>query len=47
MFRPERGVAWPGPSEIAELMRAIYMEKYHQMNGIPRETLERLLAQTP
>jgi hypothetical protein len=44
MFRPEPGVAWPDAPQIARLVRAMYFEKYQQMNGIPHEALQRLLV---
>ena len=43
MFRPSAGDSLPTPPEIAGLVRAIYFEKYHALNGIPEDTLERLL----
>jgi GNAT superfamily N-acetyltransferase len=43
MFRPNAGDS-PSPAlEAAALVRAIYFEKYHAMNGIPAPILERLL----
>lgn len=44
MFRPNAETAQVEPPETAALVRAIYFEKYQQMNGIPEDVLERLLG---
>jgi GNAT superfamily N-acetyltransferase len=44
MFWPGAGVSLPTAPETAHLVRAIYFEKYHDMNGIPGGILERLLT---
>lgn len=47
MFRPAVGHDLPEGAEIETLIRAIYFEKYHAINGIARSTLERLIARAP
>ncbi|HET9385613.1 MAG TPA: GNAT family N-acetyltransferase [Gemmatimonadales bacterium] len=44
MFRPSTGASLPTAPETADVVRAIYFEKYHGMNGIPVGILERLLT---
>ncbi|MBI4641941.1 MAG: GNAT family N-acetyltransferase [Candidatus Tectomicrobia bacterium] len=43
MYRPAEEGKWPDPEMTEVLVRAIYFEKYRAVNGIPLETLERLL----
>ena len=43
MFRPARGTALPEAGAIAAMVRAMYYEKYGEVNGISREILDQLL----
>ena len=47
MFLPHQGEPMPDAETSAALVRAIYFEKYHRMNGISREELEALGAPHP
>jgi GNAT superfamily N-acetyltransferase len=44
MFRPAPGQDLPDRAASATVVRAIFFEKYHLMNGIPTATLEALVA---
>jgi GNAT superfamily N-acetyltransferase len=44
MFRPAPGQDLPDRAASATVVRAIFFEKYHSMNGIPAATLEALAA---
>lgn len=46
MFRPAPGGTLPDSAGCAALIRAIYFEKYHRANGIPRALLQDLLRRT-
>lgn len=46
MFRPAPGKLLPDDAARSALVRALYFEKYHGANGIPRAVLQNLLAQT-
>jgi GNAT superfamily N-acetyltransferase len=43
MFRPSASRRLPDRTALTELIRAIYFEKYHTMNGIPAPVLTALL----
>jgi len=43
MFRCSPGGSVPDNSALASLVQAIYFEKYHEANRIPRPLLEELL----
>lgn len=43
MFRPAEGRGLPDAELTEALVRAIYLEKYRAVNGIPEESLESLL----
>jgi hypothetical protein len=45
MFWPAPGLPLPDDSDLSGLIRAIYFEKYHAANGIPRAVLEGLLQE--
>ena len=45
MFRPAPGISLPDSGAVSQMIRAIYFEKYHAANGIPREALDDLLRQ--
>jgi len=45
MFRTSDERAPTGHPEVSIMIRAIYFEKYHRMNGIPRPVLEYLLRE--
>ena len=45
MYRPAPGAAFPTAAATSALIKAIYVEKYGALNGIPSNTLERLLHQ--
>jgi AraC-like DNA-binding protein len=44
MFRPAAGMEAPQGDAIADLIHAIYFEKYRAINEIPSSTIERLAA---
>jgi len=46
MFRPARGKPLPDDAARSALVRALYFEKYHGANGIPKAVLQDLLGQT-
>ena len=46
MFWPTSGKSQSDSSELSALIRAIYFEKYHAANGIPRGVLEDLLRKS-
>lgn len=46
MFRPAHGKSLPDDAARSALVRALYFEKYHGANGIPRAVLQNLLGQT-
>ncbi len=46
MYRPAEGTELPTPEVIRDLIRSVYFEKYAAVNHIPKEILNRLLAQT-
>ena len=46
MFWPATGGSSPDGSQVSALIRAIYFEKYHAINGIPRVVLENLLRES-
>jgi len=43
MFHPARGKPLPDEAARSALVRALYFEKYHGANGIPRAVLQNLL----
>ena len=45
MFRPRATAGLPDRTAATELIRAIYFEKYHTMNGIPAAVLTALLRE--
>ncbi len=45
MFWPAPGAPLPDASDLSALIRAVYFEKYHAANGIPRAVLEGLLKE--
>jgi GNAT superfamily N-acetyltransferase len=44
MFKSAGGASMPDDAAVRKLVRAMYGEKYHDMNGIDREVLDKLLA---
>jgi hypothetical protein len=42
MFRPAHGASPPDAETVRAMIRAMYAEKYHAMNGIPIEVLSAL-----
>jgi len=42
MFRPSHGASPPDAETVRAMIRAMYAEKYHAMNGIPIEVLSAL-----
>jgi hypothetical protein len=44
MFRPADGQSEPDSELVRALVRAIYFEKYHAINGISRDSLNSLLG---
>src|ERR1041385_4041430 len=44
MFRPVEGRSEPDSNPVTALIRAIYLEKYHAINGIAQESLKMLLG---
>jgi hypothetical protein len=44
MYRPNQGATMPDAATVEALVRAIYFEKYGEVNGIPRQTLQSLLT---
>jgi len=46
MFRSTADHSWPDTARTARIVRAMYMEKYHGVNGLPRESLQQLLDST-
>ena len=42
MFRPPHGASPPDAETVRAMIRAMYAEKYHAMNGIPIEVLSAL-----
>ena len=47
MYRPAPGTPIPADASIDDLVRAIYFEKYGELNGIPSQVLSNLLDNAP
>ena len=46
MFRPAHGASPPDAETVRAMIRAMYAEKYHAMNGIPADLLSSLLERS-
>jgi hypothetical protein len=44
MYRPSQGGSMPDAATVEALIRAMYFEKYGEVNGIPSQTLQGLLT---